>query len=283
MDTNIIPKFCCLTIISFLMLVLFYYLNKYNETYQNNGTTSTPFIIKEFREDMFTEIYNTPLECEDHIKFQSLPDNLKNLEIEKKYELNKTAREFCELKCKPTNCIYKEFLEKVPDVINTLNIKTINNNLILSWLSPHSEHPILKYLCVIESNNKNKPLRVEVPIINNNDIVEHIITGLDENDIYTLKLFSENKYGLSEANINYNLNIKELKKQKEEDIPSSKNTLKTALNSLLIKNLEKNNFKIDIEKIEEKYNVKKKIILNYLFDQYKKLNDWRNKKTVKII
>ena len=30
MAMNVIPKFYCLLIISFLMLVLFYYLNKYN-------------------------------------------------------------------------------------------------------------------------------------------------------------------------------------------------------------------------------------------------------------
>ena len=78
--------------------------------------------------------------------------NLKNFTPTQKYELNKSTREFCEQKCKPTNCIYKEFVEKVPDIINTLNLKTNkDNNLVLSWLSPHSEHPILKYICVIES------------------------------------------------------------------------------------------------------------------------------------
>lgn len=283
MNTNIIPKFCCLLIISFLMLVLFYYLNKYNETYENLVELSP------LKDDMLTEIYNTPLECEDHLKIQVLSGRVKNNQLQyftptQKYELNKSTREFCEKKCKPTNCIYKEFVEKVPDIINTLNIKTnAENNLVLSWLSPHSEHPILKYICVIESESKTNPLRVEVPIINNNDIVEHIITGLDENTVYTLKLFSENKYGLSQPKIKYNLNIKEIKELKEEEIPSNKNSLKDALNSLLLKNKENINFKINLDKIEEKYSVKKKIILNYLLEQYKKLNNWKDKKTIKII
>ena len=130
------------------MLVLFYYLNKYNETYENS------IELVPLKEDMLTEIYNTPLECEDHLKIQVLnkaleDKNLKNFTPTQKYELNKSTREFCEQKCKPANCIYKEFVEKVPDIINTLNLKTNkDNNLVLSWLKPSFRTPNIKiYLC----------------------------------------------------------------------------------------------------------------------------------------
>ena len=96
-------------------------------------------------------------------------------------------------------------------------------------------------------------------------------------------MFSENKYGLSQPKVKYNFNIKEINLLQEEEIPSNKNLLKETLNSLLTKNLENSSLNIDLDKIEEKYSIKKKIILNYLVEQYKKLNNWKNKKTVKII
>lgn len=279
---NNIIKLLCILCICFLILAFFYYINKYNEAFND-------VVIEELKDEMLTNIYKTELECIDHLKVQAL--NLSNNPTlnssdakRKLYNLDNDATEFCETKCKHSNCVYKDYEEKVPDYIKTLNkeIKYNEDNSILhlSWLKPDSEHPIEKYICVIETDN-NLPVRVEIPVITNNDIIEHTINNLDENTNYTIKVFSRNKFGLSKPAILYNINLSKLKDNNEDNQEDSPN-LKNILNNILM-NMGTSDIKIDIKKLQNKYNIKKQLILNYLLQNSSKINKLSNNKNIKII
>lgn len=284
-------KLLCILCICFLILALFYYINKYNETF--SSTTPQPLIsIKPLISDMFSNnIYKSELECIDHLKVQAL--NLKDdpdLETPEAkqllYKLNNDAKQFCENKCKPSICRYKDNLENVPDYIKTLHKKKIENKpdnpiLVLSWLRPDSEHPILKYVCVIETET-TEPVRVEIPIITDNDIIEHTINDLDENTNYTIKVFSENKFGVSKPSVLYNIKLSEIKDDNEDDYNEDTNNLNSILSQILM-HIGSSDIKIDTTELQNKYNIKKQIILNYLLQNSNKLNKLSNNKNIKII
>ena len=279
-------KLLCILCICFLILALFYYINKYNETFTTPPTTLIE--VKQLTSDMFTEIYKTPLECIDHLKIQALnlkddPDVSSPEAKTHLYKLDIQAKEFCETKCKPSNCVWKDLEETTPDYIKTLHKRVIkdkdkegNNILLLSWLRPDSEHPILKYTCVIETDN-DSPVRVELPVITNNDIIEHTISDLDQQINYTIKVFSENKYGLSKPAILYNIN---LSTPDEDNNEEDSINLKEILSQILMNTTD---IKIDTTELQKKYNIKKQLILTYLLQNSSKLNDLSNNKNIKII
>lgn len=118
--------------------------------------------------------------------------------------LNNGKKDYCIEYCKTCNdneCLYRKNIDlenKPPDIITSPNIKFFSEHIYLSWFKPdtHYKHPILKYIIIIEDNNTNETT-VQFITNNNNDLVNHNITGLTNNNTYNFKIFSENEKGKS--------------------------------------------------------------------------------------
>ena len=94
---------------------------------------------------------------------------------------------------------------------------------------------------------------------------------------YTIKVFSENKYGLSKPAILYNIN---LSTPDEDNNEEDSINLKEILSQILMNTTD---IKIDTTELQKKYNIKKQLILTYLLQNSSKLNDLSNNKNIKII
>jgi len=123
------------------------------------------------------------------------------------------CRKKCEGDCKKNNCNYVEVLnlkKNPPEKIKNEKVDIQNDYIRVSWFKPKTskEHPILRYICIIENLN-DKSIEFEIPNISNNDLMEHYFRGLKKGEFYNIKIYSENDNGISNPIILRRLSLKE--------------------------------------------------------------------------
>ena len=116
---------------------------------------------------------------------------------------------YCKLLCENDVCIYKKNIDlekSPPETIDKPVIKFFKDYINLSWFKPVSsiKHPVLEYIIFIESaDNINNTKTIQFVKQNDSELVEHNITGLENNKSYNLKIFAVNSIGKSKP---YELN-----------------------------------------------------------------------------
>jgi len=114
---------------------------------------------------------------------------------------NTNCRTKCERNCKDNKCSYFDVLnlkKSTPEKIQNERVTINEDNIHITWFKPKTsiEHPILRYICVIE-NNEDKSIEIEIPNNSNTNLLEHYLRGLKKDSWYNIKLYSENDNGLS--------------------------------------------------------------------------------------
>tara|TARA_B100000787_G_scaffold147891_1_gene119082 strand:+ start:449 stop:1180 length:732 start_codon:yes stop_codon:yes gene_type:complete len=125
----------------------------------------------------------------------------KNVTAEQVAEYFKTCTRTCEKNCKDNSCNYVEVLnlkKSPPEKIKNERVNIKPDYIHITWFKPKTskEHPVLRYICIIE-NETDKSITVEIPNISNNDLMEHYFRGLQKNVFYNIKIYSENNNGIS--------------------------------------------------------------------------------------
>ena len=115
---------------------------------------------------------------------------------------HKECINYCKVSCKEDECLYKKTInlkQRPPDKIKIPNLKFYNDSIYLSWFKPNNNDmfPILKYIIIIE-NEQLKDITIQFNSSINKDLVDHYITGLNKDNSYTIKIYSENQLGKSE-------------------------------------------------------------------------------------
>ena len=144
--------------------------------------------------------YVSELHCIDSCimkRFQLNNDN----DNTKLNEYNTLCKTECETNCRNKNCSYYDILnlkKSPPGKILNERVVVNEDNIHITWFKPKTslEHPVLRYICVIE-NDSNKSVEIEIPNNSNTDLVEHYMRGLKKNTFYNVKIYSENDNGLS--------------------------------------------------------------------------------------
>ena len=85
-----------------------------------------------------------------------------------------------------------------PEKIKNERVNIKPDYIHITWFKPKTskEHPVLRYICIIE-NDMDKSIKFEIPNISNNDLMEHYFRGLQKNVFYNIKIYSENNNGIS--------------------------------------------------------------------------------------
>ena len=154
--------------------------------------------------------YVSERHCVDDCLIKKGGDNWSKDEI-KQYVSE--CRKKCEGDCKKNNCNYVEVLnlkKNPPEKIKNEKVDIQNDYIRVSWFKPKTskEHPILRYICIIENLN-DKSIEFEIPNISNNDLMEHYFRGLKKGVFYNIKIYSENDNGISNPIILRRLSLKE--------------------------------------------------------------------------
>lgn len=124
----------------------------------------------------------------------------------------KNCRKQCESNCKDKKCSYFDILnlkKSPPGKIQNERVTINEDNIHITWFKPKTskEHPILRYVCVIE-NDEDKSIELEIPNNSNTNLLEHYLRGLKKDTLYNIKLYSENDNGLSLPKIIQRIRLK---------------------------------------------------------------------------
>jgi hypothetical protein len=134
-------------------------------------------------------------------------------------DANTDCRTTCEDNCKDKKCSYIDVLnlkKSPPGKIHNERVTINEASIHITWFKPKTsiEHPILRYICVIE-NDEDKSIELEIPNNSNTNLMEHYLRGLKKDTLYNIKLYSENDNGLSLPKIIQRIRLKP-KNQKQE-------------------------------------------------------------------
>ena len=114
---------------------------------------------------------------------------------------NKECTKKCESDCKDKGCNYFDklnFSKSPPEKIHKPVVTINDENIHVTWFKPKTskEHPVLRYILIIENDNQ-KSIEIEIPNKSNSNLMEHYIRGLTRDVYYNIHIYSENDNGLS--------------------------------------------------------------------------------------
>lgn len=141
--------------------------------------------------------FGTRLACKDYCR---------NLDNNMLYGGALCDEKMCEELC--NNCEDNQFCRWLTEPVLTENDKkpkkteleyTIKGSEVhLLWEKPQTIDPISHYSIVITQLNNPDKLEIETSTDINSDFVEHIVRGLNPNNIYFIEVYSRNQFGYSE-------------------------------------------------------------------------------------
>jgi hypothetical protein len=142
--------------------------------------------------------YVSELHCIDSCIMKHFNENN---DKHKMNDYNTQCKNECETNCRNKNCSYYDILnlkKSPPGKILNERVVVNKDNIHITWFKPKTsiEHPVLRYICVIENDN-DKSVEIEIPNLSNTDLIEHYMRGLKKNTFYNIKIYSENDNGLS--------------------------------------------------------------------------------------
>ena len=99
-----------------------------------------------------------------------------------------------------------------------------NKSVKLTWIKPMSNYNIDGYFIILEKkdNNPNNQNKFDMYIYDGTEeMIEYIITGLDNNIPYSIFIFSKNSQGISDSSNKITLIPKKSKSFKKENISNN--------------------------------------------------------------
>lgn len=125
----------------------------------------------------------------------------------------------------------------------------------LNWIKPQSNFNILKYYIIVTSDNHSfRPFLEVHSVTDDSELLEYYIENLENDVIYTISVFSKNKYGISKESNKEEIITNRNSEIRVDAVSGYSDSIQSKINKISLDNVginRINNYKSDYSEIQK--------------------------------